>query len=96
MNVWAALGLVVAGGLLRILIPYLNEWVKSKAQFNYRTIIGAVLSLLVSMFPVVLVDSVLAELQMMSVPSLLVWGWGFTDFGRNVQKGYDTWRNSSR
>ena len=93
MNIWAALGLVLGGGILRILLPYLREWIKSKAKFDWRMIVGATITLIISMFPVVLVGPVLAELQTMTIPGLLVWGWGFSDLGREVQKGYDTWRS---
>jgi hypothetical protein len=94
MNIWLALLLVFGGGFARILIPYLQKWVASKVAFDWRYVVGAVLALIVSMFPVVLVDSVLAELQIMSIPSLLAWGWAFTDAGREAQKWVEMWRSS--
>jgi hypothetical protein len=90
---WQVVVGFVGGALGRIFIPYTLEWVKSKSKFDWRYIIGQVLAVVISLVPVVLVDSWMASLAAMSVIASISLGWFSADLGREGQKVADIYRD---
>jgi len=86
-SVW----LFLLGAITSVLLPYLREWLDSKAAFDWRKVAGQLLATggVVASQVVGLVD-LLGDATLAQAFAL---GWGVNSLARFVQKSSDTIRN---
>lgn len=83
----------VLGVLCRVVIPYLMEWTQSHDPFDARYLVGQLLGAIIAAIPFIFTTGFMNDFAGMELIAVFGYGWGFTDIGRRLDKGYTAWRN---
>lgn len=80
------------GVIARVFIPYLREWLDSRAPFDWRFVVGQLLGALVALIPMLASAEWLGGIAGLTWPAAVAYGWAAADIGREVDKWARRWR----
>jgi hypothetical protein len=80
---WAIV-LFLVGAVARPVLLYLREWLKTKTSFDWRYLVGQLISVAIVTVP--MLNSWAEQLSGATLTMAPVLGWAAADLGREVQK----------